>query len=72
MVRTVPHILANLEDVVHHEHVSNLLLVGHSLGASYAFLYAQQHLDNVCGLVLLEPSLCRDGTTTSCKRPIFY
>ncbi|WP_460036302.1 lipase family protein [Lactiplantibacillus plantarum] len=41
MVRTVPHILANLEDVVHHEHVSNLLLVGHSLGASYAFLYAQ-------------------------------
>lgn len=56
MVRTFPHILANLEDVVHHEHVSNLLLVGHSLGASYAFLYAQQHLDNVCGLVLLEPS----------------
>lgn len=55
MVRTTSNILANLEDVVHHEHVTKLLLIGHSLGASYAFLYAQQHLDSVCGLVLIEP-----------------
>ena len=55
MVRTAPNILANLADVVQHEHVTKLLLVGHSLGASYAFLYAQQHPDNVCGLVLIEP-----------------
>ncbi len=55
MVRSVNNILQNLHAVLHHEQVTNVLILGHSLGGVYARLYQLRHPSEVTGLLLLEP-----------------
>jgi pimeloyl-ACP methyl ester carboxylesterase len=53
--------VARLEELLAERQLTDLVLVGHSLGGSTALVYTQKHPERISKLVLINPAAYREG-----------
>jgi pimeloyl-ACP methyl ester carboxylesterase len=68
---TAENVDQDLRDLIRAEGVSGpVVLVGHSIGGLYATLFADEHPDEVAGLVLVDPSFAGQGSSITSPKTI--